>query len=100
MELEIIIAPSAQTELDKLLKKSDKEYIRIFTKRPSIYEDATFNLELDSIKKEDMTFTVDGYKVIIDVNLAIQLESITISYGGLFSRDKFSVDADLGIFRY
>ncbi|MGL5313605.1 MAG: hypothetical protein ACRC92_10180 [Peptostreptococcaceae bacterium] len=100
MELEILIADSAKAQLDKLLENSEKKYIRIVTRRPSIYEDATFELELDDVKKEDMIFTVDKYQVIIDVNLATQIESITISYGGLFSKDKFSVDADLGLFRY
>lgn len=100
MELEIFIAESAKAQLDKLLENSEHKYIRILTRRPSIYENATFDLELDEPQKEDMIFTVDKYNVIINVNLALQLESISISYGGLLSRDKFSVDGDLGIFRY
>lgn len=100
MELEIFISQTAKTELDKLLENSDKKYIRVLTRRPSIYEEATFDLELDDVKQNDITFFVDDYKVVIEVTLASQLESVSISYGGLFSRDKFSVDADLGIFRY
>ena len=100
MELEIFISQTARAELDKLLENSDKKYIRVLTRRPSIYEQATFDLELDEVKSNDITFFVDDYKVIIEVNLASQLESVSISYGGLFSRDKFCVDADLGIFRY
>lgn len=100
MDLEIFISQTAKAELDKLLKNSDKEYIRVLTRRPSIYEDATFELELDEAKEKDITFFVDDYKIVIDVNLASQLESVSISYGGLFSRDKFCVEADLGIFRY
>ncbi|MGL5345837.1 MAG: hypothetical protein ACRDA3_00630 [Peptostreptococcaceae bacterium] len=100
MELEIFISQTAKAELDKLLENSDKKYIRVLTRRPSIYEQATFDLELDDVKSNDITFFVDDYKVIIEVTLASQLESVSISYGGLFSRDKFCVDADLGIFRY
>ncbi|MGL6108407.1 hypothetical protein [Romboutsia sp.] len=97
--MEILITESAKAELDKLLQNSEHKNIRIFTRRPSIYEDATFDFELDEIKKDDMIFEVDSYKVIINVGLAVQLENISISYGGIFSRDKFTVEADLGMFR-
>lgn len=97
--MEILITQAAKVELDKLLQNSEHKNIRIITRRPSIYEDATFEFELDEIKKDDVIFEVDGYKVIINVNLAVQLESISISYGGIFSRDKFLVEADLGMFR-
>ena len=100
MELEIFITESAKTQLDILLQNNDKKCIRIVAKRPSIYEDAAFDLEIDDPKTDDMIFNVDKYQVIININLAVQLESVSISYGGLLSRDKFSVDVDLGIFRY
>ena len=47
-----------------------------------------------------MIFNTDKYQVIININLAVQLESVSISYGGLLSRDKFAVEVDLGIFKY
>lgn len=97
--MEILITQTAKSELDKLIENNEHKNIRIITKRPSIYENATFDFELDEIKKDDIIFDVDGYKVIINVNLAMQLESISISYGGIFSRDKFLVEADLGMFR-
>lgn len=100
MDLEIFISETAKSQLDLLLQNSDKKCIRILAKRPSIYEDASFDLELDDPKTDDMIFNADKYQVIININLAVQLESISISYGGLLSRDKFAVEADLGIFKY
>lgn len=97
--MEILITQSAKVELDKLLENREHKNIRIITRRPSIYENATFDFEFDEIKKDDVIFEVDGYKIIINVGLAVQLENISISYGGLFSRDKFLVEADLGMFR-
>ena len=42
---------------------------------------------------DDNLYDVDGYKVIINKVLDSQMNYITISYGGLLSRDSFSVDA-------
>lgn len=100
MELEILITESAKSQLNKLLLQSNNKCIRVFAKRPSIYEDAEFDIKIDDPKTDDMIFNVDNYQVIININLAVQLEGISISYGGLLSRDKFSVDVDLGLFKY
>ncbi|HSQ89402.1 hypothetical protein [Romboutsia sp.] len=98
--MDILITQSAKTELDKLIQNSENKNIRIRTRCVTMYDDAKLDFELDEIKENDDVYEVDGYKVIINRNLADQLYSLTISYGGLLSRDKFSVEGDFGFFQY
>ena len=41
---------------------------------------------------------VDGYKIIINKVLDSQMNYITISYGGLLSRNAFCVEADFNFY--
>ena len=93
-EMTILITNEAKRELDKLLKNSDKKCIRIRTRCITMTEDAKIDIELDDPKADDNLYDVDGYKIIINKVLDSQMNYITISYGGLLSRNKFSVEAD------
>ena len=83
MEMSILITNEAKRELDKLLENSDKQCIRILTRGITMTSEAKIDLEL-----------VDGYKIIINKILDSQMNYITISYGGLLSRNQFCVEAD------
>lgn len=94
MEMNILITQEAKKELDKLLATSDKKCIRIMTRCITMTSDAKLDFELDEPKESDNLYDVDGYKVIIDKALDSQMNYITISYGGLLSRNQFCVEAD------
>lgn len=96
--MEIIITQTAKTELDKILKNSEHKNIRVLTKRETIYESARLDFELDEKKQDDVLYSVEGYNIIMNVKLAAQLYNLTISYGGLLSRDKFCIETDFGMF--
>lgn len=91
--MDIVINNTAKVEIDKLLENSDKKYIRIITRCITMHEDAKFDLILDEKRDGDRLFEVDGYNIIIESNLII-------SYGGLMSRDSFSIHADFGFYEY
>ncbi len=94
MELDILITNEAKKELDKLLENSDKKHIRILTRCITMTSDAKLDFELDNPKENDFIYDVDGYKVIINEMLDSQMNSLTISYGGLLSKNRFCVEAD------
>ena len=96
--MDIQIYSSAKQELDKLINNADsnKNYIRIFIRTLSFWYDARVHLTLDELRDDDIIFDVDGYKIIINKRLASQMTRITISFGGLLSRNEFSVDSNFG----
>ncbi|MCR8746770.1 iron-sulfur cluster biosynthesis family protein [Romboutsia lituseburensis] len=98
--MEILITQQAKAELDKLLKNSEHKYIRIVTKRESIFEKGRLDFTFDKKEDDDLLFKAEGYEIVINVKLAAQLQNLTISYGGLLSRDKFTVETDFGLFKY
>ncbi|MDK2562627.1 hypothetical protein QOZ84_03625 [Romboutsia sedimentorum] len=98
--MDILITQSAKPELEKLMQNSEHKNIRVRTRCITMHDDAKLDIELDEITENDEIYEVDGYKVVISRNLADQLYSLVISYGGLLSRDKFSVDADFGFYQY
>ena len=87
-EMSILITNEAKRELDKLLENSD---ITMTT-------EAKIDLELDEPNANDNCYDVDGYKVIINKVLDSQMNYITISYGGLLSRNAFCVEADFNFY--
>ena len=97
-EMTILITNEAKRELDKLLANSDKTCVRILTRCITMTSDAKVDLELEEPTPDDNLYDVDGYKVIINKVLDSQMNYITISYGGLLSRDSFSVDADFNFY--
>ena len=94
MEMSILITNEAKRELDKLLENSDKKCIRILTRCITMTSNAKIDIELDNPNENDNLYDVDGYKIIINKVLDSQMNYITISYGGLLSRNAFCVDAD------
>ena len=96
--MDIKIYDSAKKELDNLISAAadNKKYIRIFIRTLSFWYDARVHLTLDELRDDDMIFDVDGYKIIINKRLASQMTRITISFGGLLSRNEFSVDTNFG----
>ena len=94
MEMNILITNEAKRELDKLLENSDKKCIRILTRCITMTSEAKIDIELDEPNANDNLYDVDGYKVVINKVLDSQMNYITISYGGLLSRNAFCVDAD------
>lgn len=94
MEMSILITNEAKRELDKLLENSDKQFIRILTRGITMTSEAKIDLELDEPNANDNLYDVDGYKIIINKILDSQMNYITISYGGLLSRNQFCVEAD------
>ena len=96
--MDIQIYNLAKQELDKLINNADsnKNYIRIFIRTLSFWYDARVHLTLDELRDDDIIFDVDGYKIIINKRLASQMARITISFGGLLSRNEFSVDTNFG----
>lgn len=94
--MNIKIYNSAKAELDNLLNSVDKnkQYIRIFIRTISLWCDARVHLTLDELRDDDEVFESDGYKIIVNKRFASQMSNITISFGGLLSRDEFSVDTD------
>lgn len=93
-EMTILITSEAKRELDKLLENSDKKCIRVLTRCITMTSDAKIDIELDEPNENDNLYDVDGYKIIINKVLDSQMNYITISYGGLLSRNAFCVDAD------
>lgn len=93
-EMNILITAEAKRELDKLLENSDQKCIRILTRCITMTSDAKIDLELDDYNENDNLYDVDGYKIVINKALDSQMNYITISYGGLLSRNQFSVEAD------
>ena len=93
-EMTILITNEAKRELDKLLENSDKKCIRILTRGITMTSEAKIDLELDEPNANDNLYDVDGYKIIINKILDSQMNYITISYGGLLSRNQFCVEAD------
>ena len=93
-EMNILITAEAKRELDKLLENSEKKFIRILTRCITMTSDAKIDLELDDYNENDNLYDVDGYKIAINKALDSQMNYITISYGGLLSRNQFSVEAD------
>ena len=93
-EMSILITSEAKKELDKLLENSDKKCIRILTRCITMTSNAKIDIELDNPNENDNLYDVDGYKVIINKSLDSQMNYITISYGGLLSRNEFCVEAD------
>ena len=55
---------------------------------------------LDEMKEDDVLHEVDGYKIIINKRLDCQIFFMNISYGGLMSRDKFSIECDIGLLHF
>ncbi len=96
--MDIKIYDSAKSEFNKILSNADedKKYIRIFIRTLSFWYDARVHLTLDELRDDDILFEVDGYKVILNKRLASQISKISISFGGLLSRNEFSVDTDFG----
>lgn len=92
--MKITIYNTAKKELDKLMEEN--KYIRIFIQCVTMHEDARIDLKIDDKNEDDELFEVDGYKIIINKTLTYQISNISISYGGLLSRDSFSVDANFG----
>ena len=90
-EMNILITNEAKRELDKLLANSDKKCIRILTRCITMTSEAKVDLELDNPTNNDNLYDVDGYKIIINKVLDSQMNYITISYGGLMSRNQFCV---------
>ena len=97
-EMTILITNEAKRELDKLLVNSDKKCIRILTRCITMTSEAKIDLELDEPNQNDNLYDVDGYKVIINKVLDSQMNYITISYGGLLSRNAFCVEADFNFY--
>lgn len=97
-EMSILITNEAKKEIDKLLENSDKECIRILTRCVTMTTEAKVDIELDDPKPTDNLYDVDGYKIIIDKILDLQMNYITISYGGLLSRNQFCVEADFNFY--
>ncbi len=97
-EMNIIITPEAKRELDKLISNSDKTCIRILTRCITMTTPAKVDLELYIQNNNDNLYVVDGYKIIIDKALDMQMDYIVISFGGLLSRGEFCVDADFNFF--
>ena len=97
-DMNILITAEAKRELDKLLANSDKTCIRILTRCVTMTSEAKVDLELDEPNANDNLYDVDGYKVIINKILDSQMNYITISFGGLLSRNAFSVDADFNFY--
>ena len=97
-EMTILITNEAKRELDKLLANSDKKCIRILTRCITMTSEAKIDLELDEPRENDNLYDVDGYKVIINKVLDSQMNYITISYGGLLSRNAFCVEADFNFY--
>ena len=97
-EMTILITNEAKRELDKLLENSEKKCIRILTRCRTMTTEAKVDLELDDPNENDNLYDVDGYKVIINKILDLQMNYITISFGGLMSRNQFSVDADFNFY--
>ena len=93
-DMNILITPEAKRELDKLIANSDKDCIRILTRCITMTTEAKLDLELDVPNSNDNLYDVDGYKIAINKALDSQMNYITISYGGLLSRNQFSVEAD------
>ncbi|QJA07925.1 hypothetical protein HF520_02755 [Romboutsia sp. CE17] len=93
-EMSILITSEAKKELDKLLENSDKKCIRILTRCITMTSNAKIDIELDNPNENDNLYDVDGYKIIINKSLDSQMNYITISYGGLLSRNEFCVEAD------
>ncbi|SCH32517.1 MULTISPECIES: hypothetical protein [unclassified Romboutsia] len=93
-DMNILITSEAKRELDKLLENSDKKCIRILTRCITMTSNAKIDLELDTPNENDNLYDVDGYKIIINKALDSQMNYITISYGGLLSRNEFCVEAD------
>ncbi|MBQ9012154.1 MAG: hypothetical protein IJ094_01005 [Bacilli bacterium] len=96
--MDIKIYDSAKKELDNLISAAadNKKYIRIFIRTLSFTYDARIHLTLDELNDDDIIFDIDGYKVIINKRLASQMTRITISFGGLLSKNEFSVDTNFG----
>lgn len=97
-EMTILITNEAKRELDKLLANSDKTCIRILTRCITMTSEAKLDFELDEPNVNDNLYDVDGYKVIINKVLDSQMNYITISYGGLLSRNQFCVEADFNFY--
>ena len=97
-EMTILITNEAKRELDKLLANSDKTCIRILTRCITMTSEAKLDFELDEPNANDNLYDVDGYKVIINKVLDSQMNYITISYGGLLSRNPFCVEADFNFY--
>lgn len=97
-EMTILITNEAKRELDKLLADSDKKCIRILTRCITMTSEAKVDLELDNPTNSDNLYDVDGYKIIINKVLDSQMNYITISYGGLMSRNQFCVEADFNFY--
>ncbi|WP_195937935.1 hypothetical protein [Romboutsia sp. 1001713B170131_170501_G6] len=98
--MDILITQEAKKQFDKILENSEHKYIRIYKNRPSIYEDAKLDFMLDEMKEDDVLHEVDGYKIIINKRLDCQIFFMNISYGGLMSRDKFSIECDIGLLHF
>lgn len=96
--MKINIYNTAKKELDKLMEANQDKYIRIYIQCVTMHDEAKIDLKIDDINKDDELFEVDGYKIIINKTLTYQISNISISYGGLLSRDSFSVDADFGVY--
>ncbi len=92
--MDILITGEAKKKLNELLESNDRTYIRIITRCITMTSDAKIDLELDYIKNDDILYEVDGYKIIINKILDSQMNSLTISFGGLLSRNEFCVEAD------
>lgn len=96
--MNITIYNSAKEQLNNLLENSDDKYIRIYTRSVTMYDEAKIDLKIDDMKEDDELFEVDNYKIVINKRFAMQISTVSISYGGLLSRDSFSVDTDFGFF--
>ncbi|MEF9991930.1 MAG: hypothetical protein RRZ84_04985 [Romboutsia sp.] len=94
--MKITIYNSAKQELNNLMENNKDKYIRIFIQCVTMHNDAKIDLKVDDINEGDILFEVDGYKIIINESLTYQVSNISISFGGLLSRDSFSVDANFG----
>lgn len=93
----INITDSAKNELNtsfKNLNLNDK-YLRVYIKRISAWYGPIFNIALDEPTEDDVIFSYEDFKIVINSDLASKINIVNIFYKSPLYGDKFRVSTDL-----
>lgn len=94
--MKVDITEKAKEELKELLKQKDiqNNTIRVFVQSIG-WGGPSLSMALDKSKDEDILIENDGFKFIIDKNLAKDMSKVNIDYSDVWYRKGFRITSDL-----
>lgn len=89
------IKESGKLAIDKMLKDSNRQSFRIYIRRVSNWLGPVFDIALDDATNLDAVFKQDNYNIIINKDLASQINSVEIFFEKGISKSGFRILTDI-----